>query len=116
MPFVDEYVLSAHPPLPLHPKVPRSWTLDTYSTVTQVFKTHAELCLNYEQSVILYTCMHHAVLLSLAPGTTLPFPPTPGSSSMPSLTWPSGYSTPVGRDWSSRKRWVWSGRERACNM
>ena len=29
--FADEYVLSAHPPLPLHPKVPRPWALDTYS-------------------------------------------------------------------------------------
>ena len=33
MPFADEYVLNAHPPLPLHPKVPRPWALDTYSTV-----------------------------------------------------------------------------------
>ena len=33
MPFVDGYVVSAHPPLPLHSKVPRPWALDTYSTV-----------------------------------------------------------------------------------
>ena len=33
MPFADEYVVSAHPPLPLHSKVPRPWALDTYSTV-----------------------------------------------------------------------------------
>ena len=33
MPFADIYVVSAHPPLPLHSKVPRPWALDTYSTV-----------------------------------------------------------------------------------
>ena len=33
MPFADEYVLSAHFPLPPHPKVPHPWALDTYSTV-----------------------------------------------------------------------------------
>ena len=33
MPFVHEYVVSAHPPLSLHSKVPRPWALDTYSTV-----------------------------------------------------------------------------------
>ncbi len=32
MPFADEYVVSAHPPLPLHSEVPRPWALDTYST------------------------------------------------------------------------------------
>ena len=32
MPFADEYVVSAHPPLPLH-SVPRPWAPDTYSTV-----------------------------------------------------------------------------------
>ena len=31
--FADEYVVSAHPPLPLHSKVPRPWALDTHSTV-----------------------------------------------------------------------------------
>ena len=33
MPFADEYVAAAHPPLPLQSKVPRPWALDTYSTV-----------------------------------------------------------------------------------
>ena len=33
MPFADEYIVSAHPPLPLHSKVPRPWALDTYTTV-----------------------------------------------------------------------------------
>ena len=33
MPFADEYVVSAHPPLQLHSKVPRPWALDTYSAV-----------------------------------------------------------------------------------
>ena len=33
MPFADEYVISIYPPLPLHPKVPRLWTLDMHSTV-----------------------------------------------------------------------------------
>ena len=33
MPFADEYVVSAHSPLPLHSKVPRPWALDRYSTV-----------------------------------------------------------------------------------
>ena len=33
MPFADGYVVSTHPPLPLHSKVPRPWALDTYSTV-----------------------------------------------------------------------------------
>ena len=33
MPFADKYIVSAHPPLPLHSKVPRPWALDTYSTV-----------------------------------------------------------------------------------
>ena len=43
MPFADEYVVSAHPPLPLHSKVPRPWALDTYSTVyTELFKTEVK--------------------------------------------------------------------------
>ena len=33
MPYAPHYAFSAHPPLPLHPKVPRPWALDTYSTV-----------------------------------------------------------------------------------
>ncbi len=37
MPFADEYVVSAHPSLPLHSKVPRPWALDTYSTVIGIF-------------------------------------------------------------------------------
>ena len=45
MPFADGYVVSAHPPLPLHSKVPRPWALDTYSTVVawlfdSVMNTH----------------------------------------------------------------------------
>ena len=31
--FADEYVVNAHPPLPLHSKVFRLWALDTYSMV-----------------------------------------------------------------------------------
>ena len=31
--FADGYVVSAHPPLSLHSKVPRPCALDTYSTV-----------------------------------------------------------------------------------
>ena len=33
MPYAPHYAFSAHPPLPLHPKVPRPWALDTYYTV-----------------------------------------------------------------------------------
>ena len=36
MPFADEYVISAHPPLPLHSKVPRPWALDAYSMVNGI--------------------------------------------------------------------------------
>ena len=40
MPFADEYVvISAHPPLLLHSKVPRPWVLDTYSTVYTIFSS-----------------------------------------------------------------------------
>ena len=42
MPFAPHYaVYSAHPPLPLHPKVPRPWALDTYSTVSLLILTYA---------------------------------------------------------------------------
>ena len=34
MPFANECIVSAHPPLPLHSKVPRPWALDTYSMGT----------------------------------------------------------------------------------
>ena len=39
MPFADEYVVSAHPPLPQHPKVPRPWVLNMYSMVTTMYNT-----------------------------------------------------------------------------
>ena len=43
MPFLDEYVLSTHPPLPLHPKVPCQWALDTYSTIiTKIIMVRGE--------------------------------------------------------------------------
>ena len=34
MPFAPHYAFSAHPPLLLHPKVPRPWALDMYSMVS----------------------------------------------------------------------------------
>ena len=33
MPYAPHYAFSTHPPLPLHPKVPCPWALDTYSMV-----------------------------------------------------------------------------------
>ena len=33
MPFTPHYAFSTHPPLPLHPKVPRPWVLDMYMYV-----------------------------------------------------------------------------------
>ena len=46
MPFANEYVVSAHPPLPLHPMVPRPWALATYSTLSMVSPLHPVLTKN----------------------------------------------------------------------
>ena len=36
MPFALHYAFSVQPPLQLHPKVPRPWALDMYSTVSNM--------------------------------------------------------------------------------
>ena len=36
IPFALHYAFSVHPPLQLHPTVPRPWALDMYSTVSNM--------------------------------------------------------------------------------
>ena len=54
MPFADEYVISIHHPLPLHPKVPRPWVLDTYSTVLTLIYDVIDIHMRINQDPVSY--------------------------------------------------------------
>ena len=72
MPFADEYVLSVHLPLPLHPKVPSLRALDTHSMVLALYYDviYINTCtyqdqVSYQESEInpkLYTSRVHSQL------------------------------------------------------
>ena len=59
MPFADGYVVSAHPPLPLHSKVPRPWALDAYSTVCTLLRFYAQCTQEQYTMIVLYMVTMH---------------------------------------------------------